>query len=204
MPGRRSTADRLPTADLPTASRRSPAKISYPRAFFRWDDCVIRSLQGVRVDRSFTGERSGAPARERFPTFFDRGHPGGTIGTTTGRRKAKARHLLPGEMPAGGRKQNRRGGRSVSAPYQTRSNRTAFAGRPPPPWPKGQEGAHRTLKTRGEPLAGTGKLSRSQSPAGRNHRRQRCRHQPQPGRPRGPFRPDREELPAGRDRRQAA
>ena len=99
-----------------------------------------RSLQGVRVDRNFTGERSGAPARERFPTFFDRGHPGGTIGTTTGRRKAKARHLLPGEMPAGGRKQNRRGGRSVSAPYQTRSNRTAFAGRPPPPWPKGQKG----------------------------------------------------------------
>jgi hypothetical protein len=31
------------------------------------------------------GERSGAPARERFPTFPHRGVPGGTVGTTTGR-----------------------------------------------------------------------------------------------------------------------
>ena len=62
------------------------------------------------------GERSGAPAAERFPTFAYRGVPGGTVGTTTGRPQGLNPAPMLGVAPAGRRKKNRRGGRSASAP----------------------------------------------------------------------------------------
>ncbi len=61
------------------------------------------------------GERSGAPAPERFPTFPHRGDPGGTVGTMTGRPQGLNPAQMQGVALAGRRERNRRGGRSVSA-----------------------------------------------------------------------------------------
>ena len=82
----------------------------------------------------------GAERRPRsvrgFPTFADRGYPGGTVGTTTGRLKG----LNPfppatsgrGVAPAGGSKEIAAAG-ARRAPISFAEHRTAFARRPPPP-----------------------------------------------------------------------
>ena len=121
------------------------------------------------------GERSGAPAGERFPTFPHRGHPGGTVGTTTGRPQGLNPARMRGVEPAGRRKKNRRGGRSASAPVLA-EYRTAIAGRPPPPLPSGKgELFERSIPrclwhARTGALASTSVHSRESGNPGRTHR----------------------------------
>ena len=94
--------------------------------------CVVRSRKGSCVDRNSWGERSGAPAGERFPTFPHRGHPGGTVGTTTGRPQGLNPARMRGVEPAGRRTKIAAAG-ARRAPHSFAEYRTAFAGRPPPP-----------------------------------------------------------------------
>ena len=77
---------------------------------------------------------SGAvpPLGTRLSDLTDRGVPGGTVGTTTGRPQG----LSPAQCgvqrsPGDGRKSPRRA--LGERPKISRSNRTAFAGRPPSP-----------------------------------------------------------------------
>jgi hypothetical protein len=62
------------------------------------------------------GERSGAPAGERFPTFPPRGVPGGIVGFATGCRKAEPHNSIRGEEPAGRRDKIAAAGARVERP----------------------------------------------------------------------------------------
>ena len=133
--------------DLPPAG--GAAQRIYLSPLPRPHEKIVASApgRGVRVDRNFTGERSGAPAGERFSDL-----------SSSGRSRWDRRHydrppqglspIIRGEALAGRRQENRRGGRSASA--QTFRGVTA----------RHSPGARHPLATRGEDGRKAGQGSR--------------------------------------------
>ena len=92
--------------------------------------------KGSRVDRNFMGGAERCPRSDEVSDLADRGVPGGTVGTRTGRPQGLNPAPMQGVAPAGRRKKIAAAG-ARRAPSVSRSNRTAFAGRPPPPQNEG-------------------------------------------------------------------